>query len=55
MTTKGELIEAVKELRDCNRASFLDCRIHRGLSRKLPPIVFDHREAIDALINELNG
>lgn len=55
VTTKGELIEAVKELRDCNRASFLDCRIHRGLSRKLPPIVFDHGKAIDALINELNG
>ena len=33
--------------------AFIDCRIHKGLSRKLPPIVFDHREAIDALIEEL--
>ena len=35
--------------------SFIDCRIHKGLARKLPPIIFDHREAIDALINDLNG
>ena len=37
------------------KASFIDCRIHKGLSRKLPPIIFDHREAIDALIDDLNG
>ena len=36
------------------KAAFIDCRIHKGLSRKLPPIVFDHREAIDALIEDLN-
>ena len=55
VTTKAELAEAVRALRDCGRASFIDCRIHKGLSRKLPPIVFDHRQAIDAFINELNG
>ncbi|MBO5543121.1 MAG: phosphonopyruvate decarboxylase [Oscillospiraceae bacterium] len=55
VTTEAELIEAIEELRGCGKASFIDCRIHKGLSRKLPPIVFDHREAIDALINELNG
>ena len=55
VTTEAELIEAINALRDCGRASFIDCRIHKGLSRKLPPIVFDHREAIDALISDLNG
>ena len=50
-----ELIQAIQELKDCGKASFIDCRIHKGLSRKLPLIVFDHREAIDALISELNS
>ena len=53
VTTEAELIAAIEELKDCGKASFIDCRIHKGLSRKLPPIIFDHREAIDALINEL--
>lgn len=55
VTTEAELIEAVEKLSVCGRASFIDCRIHKGLTRKLPPIVFDHREAIDALISDLNG
>ncbi len=49
-----ELIAALEKLRDCGKAAFIDCRIHKGLSRKLPPIIFDHREAIDALIDDLN-
>ena len=54
VTTKEELIEAVEKLSSCGKASFIDCRIHKGLNRKLPPIIFDHREAIDALIDDLN-
>lgn len=54
VTTGEELIDAIQKLSGCGRASFIDCRIHRGLSRKLPPIVYDHREAIDNLIEELN-
>lgn len=49
-----ELIEAIAELKDCGKAAFIDCRIHKGLNSKLPPIVFDHREAIDGLIDNLN-
>lgn len=52
--TEEELIAAINALKDCGKASFIDCRIHKGLSRKLPPIVFDHREAIDELIEELD-
>ena len=51
--TKEELIRALGELQSCGRAAFIDCRIHKGLSRTLPPIVFDHRQAIDALMDEL--
>lgn len=51
--TKEELVEAIRTLKDCGKASFIDCRIHKGLNSKLPPIVFDHREAIDALIEDL--
>lgn len=53
--TKEELIEAIKMLRKADKASFIDCRIHKGLARKLSPIIFDHREAIDALIEDLNS
>ena len=52
--TEAELIEAVNKLKDCGKAAFIDCRIHKGLNSKLPPIIFDHREAIDALIDDLN-
>lgn len=55
ITTESELIDALKSLSVCGKASFIDCRIHKGLTRKLPPIVFDHRKAIDALMDELNG
>ena len=54
ITSENELIEAINSLKDCGQASFIDCRIHKGLTRKLPPIIFDHREAIDELIDELN-
>ena len=52
--TAEELAAAVKTLYGCGKAGFIDCRIHKGLSRKLPPIVFDHSAAIDALIDDLN-
>jgi len=55
VTTEAELKEAISKLKDCGKASFIDCRIHKGLNRKLPPIVFDHREAIDDLMEELNA
>lgn len=54
VTTESELIEALNVLKKANKSAFLDVRIHKGLSRKLPPIIFNHREAIDELINELN-
>ena len=53
-TSVTALIDAIDKLRDCGKAAFIECRIHKGLSRKLPPIIFDHREAIDALMANLN-
>ncbi len=55
ITTEKELISAIEQLKDCGKAGFIDCRIHKGLTRKLPPILFNHREAIDELIEDLNG
>ena len=55
VTTKEELIEAIEKLKRAGKAGFIDCRIHKGLARKLPPIIFDHREAIDKLIDDLTG
>ena len=53
VTTKEELIAALDQLRDCGQAAFLDVRIHKGLTGKLPPLDFDHRAAIDSLMQEL--
>ncbi len=53
VTNREEMIEAIKILRGREQAGFIDCRIHKGLSRKLPPIIFDHREAIDRFMEEL--
>ena len=53
--SREELIEALDALRAGHKAAFIDCRIHKGWNRKLPPIVFDHREAINNLMDELNG
>ena len=53
--SREELIDALARLKDCGKASFIDCRIHKGLARKLPPIVFDHREAIDSLREDLKN
>lgn len=54
VTSKEELIGAIDSLRDCGRASFIDCRIHKGLRGALPPLDFSHRGAIDELIEELH-
>ena len=54
VTNKEELIDAICELKDCGKAAFIDVRIHKGLSGTLPALKFSHREAIDALIDEIN-
>ena len=51
---KEELISAVKQLSSRKKAGFIEVKIHKGLSGKLPPLDFSHREAIDDLISELN-
>lgn len=51
---KEELIGAVKQLSSRKKAGFIEVKIHKGLSGKLPPLDFSHREAIDDLISELN-
>lgn len=50
-----ELIAALSAPRAGERPFFLDVRIHKGLRGKLPPLDFGHREAIDALMKELQG
>lgn len=51
--TREELIRAIDDLSHPGRAAFIDVRIHKGLRGKLPPLDFDHREAVDALTDEL--
>lgn len=53
-TTEKEISEFIAALRKTGKASFLEIRIHKGLSRPLPPLDISHREIIDDLINELN-
>lgn len=52
-TNKQELIAALNVLKNSDKAAFVEVRIHKGLNGKLPPLDFSHRQAIDALINEL--
>ncbi|KMW21553.1 phosphonopyruvate decarboxylase [Enterocloster citroniae] len=52
--TREELIKALDDLKNSGQASFIDVRIHKGLSGKLPPLDFLHKEAVDGLIYELN-
>ena len=54
VTDQEELIAAIEALKDCGKAAFIDCRIHKGLKGALPPLKFSHRDAIDELMNELN-
>ena len=49
-----ELIEALDTLKKSQKASFIEVRIHKGLKGDLPSLDFSHREAIDALIENLN-
>ena len=49
-----ELIEALDKLKESQKASFIEVRIHKGLKGDLPSLDFSHREAIDALIENLN-
>ena len=53
-TTRGELTDAIEQLKTCGQAGFIDCRIHKGLTGELHPLVFSHKDAADALIEELN-
>lgn len=55
VTNEAELIEAIRILQKGEKAGFVDVRVHKGLSQKLPPLDFSHREAIDRLIEELNS
>ncbi len=48
-----ELIAAIRKLQNAPTAAFMDVRIHKGLSGKLPPLAFSHKEAIDDLMREL--
>lgn len=48
-----ELLAAIKRLENCGKAAFIDVRIHKGLSGKLPPLDFSHRDAIDELMENL--
>lgn len=55
VTTREELANALVTLQKVDKASFLEVRIHKGLSGKLPPLNISHHELIDELINELNN
>ncbi len=54
VSTKEEIIEAVKNLVEIGKASFIDIRIKKGLSSKLPPLnIPSYLELINGFMNEL--
>lgn len=54
VATKEEIINAVKNLSESGKASFLDVRIKKGLSGNLPPLnISSYLELINGFMNEL--
>lgn len=54
VATKEEIIEAVQNLANCGKAAFIDIRIKKGLSSKLPPLdILSHVELVNGFMNEL--
>lgn len=49
---KEELIEAIEQLGNEDSPVFLDVRIHKGLRGVLPPLDFEHRDAIDLFMDK---
>lgn len=55
VSTKEEIREAIDKLMNSNKASFIDIRIKKGLSRKLPPLnIPSYIELINEFMDELN-
>jgi len=55
VSEKGEIIHAVQTLVRCGKAGFIDVRIKKGLSSKLPPLnISSHLELINGFMGELN-
>lgn len=53
VTDKNELIATIKRLKDEEKASFIDVRVHKGLKGELPPLKIDSKELIHNFIKEL--
>ena len=54
VATKEEIIDAVQNLVESGKATFIDVRIKKGLSSKLPPLnIPSHLELINGFMNEL--
>lgn len=51
---KESLIRAINESLGCGKSAFIDVKIHAGLRSDMPPLRFNHREAINSLRDELN-
>ncbi len=53
VSTEEELSEACRTIRNCEQAGFIEVRIHKGLSAKLPPLELSHLDAVNGLMAEL--
>lgn len=51
---KEDLVNAIKIIRSKKQSGFIDIHINKGLKQNLPPLDFNHKEAIDSFINNLN-
>ncbi|HPF29820.1 MAG TPA: phosphonopyruvate decarboxylase, partial [Lachnospiraceae bacterium] len=54
VATREEIFDAVQKLVESGKAAFIDVRIKKGLSSKLPPLnISSHLELINGFMNEL--
>lgn len=53
VTDAAELRQAIRKLKDMEKASFIDVRIHQGIRSDLSPLKVSHEELIQEFMNEI--
>lgn len=51
--SKGDLQQAVKDLAEGNRLSFIDVHVRQGIRKDMPGLKIDHQTAKESLMNQL--
>lgn len=53
VSSEDQIVDAINRLKERKKAGFLEIRICKGMKKKLPPLEYDHKEAIMNLMMEM--